>query len=78
MEAWPGSERAVRPLVDDEGARLALGETSKLAAKHELSVYDAAYLELALRRSVPLASRDTALNKAARRAGVRTLLHHSR
>lgn len=63
-----------RPFVDDEGPRLALGETSRLAAKHELSVYDTAYLELALRRRLPLASRDAALNKAARASGVQTLL----
>ena len=30
--------------------------------------------QLALRKTVPLATRDSALNKAARRAGVRTLL----
>lgn len=62
------------PLVDDEGPRRALGEISKLAAKHALSLYDAVYLELALRRGLPLASRDAALNKAAKALGVRTLL----
>jgi predicted nucleic acid-binding protein len=45
-----------------------------LAGRYELSVYDAAYLELALRRRLPLASRDAALNKAAKLAGVKTLL----
>jgi predicted nucleic acid-binding protein len=63
-----------RPLVDDEGPLRALDAISKLADKYELSVYDGVYLELALRRSLPLASRDSALNKAAKRAGVRTLL----
>ncbi len=63
-----------RPLVDEEGPRLAFTEVSKLAAEHELSLYDAVYLELALRRGLPLASRDSALNKAAKRVGVRTLL----
>jgi predicted nucleic acid-binding protein len=63
-----------RPLVDDEGPLRALGAISNLAEKHDLSVYDAVYLELALRRNLPLASRDSALNKAAKRAGVRTLL----
>jgi predicted nucleic acid-binding protein len=62
------------PLVDDEGPVRALDAISKLAEKHDLSVYDAVYLELALRRALPLASRDAALNKAAKRAGVRTLL----
>lgn len=64
----------LRPVVDDEGVRLALSGTSELARKQDLSVYDAAYLELALRRKLPLATRDSALNKAAKRAGVRTLL----
>jgi len=62
------------PVVDDQGPQLALGSISALAEKNELSVYDATYLELALRKIVPLASRDAALNRAAKRIGVRTLL----
>jgi len=62
------------PVVDDQGPQQALGSISALAEKNELSVYDAAYLELALRKIVPLASRDAALNRAAKRIGVRTLL----
>jgi len=45
-----------------------------LAERFELTVYDATYLELAIRRGMPLASRDSALNNAARRSGVETLL----
>ena len=63
------------PLVlDDEGSRLALGKTSALAAAHSLSVYDAAYLELAIRRRLALASRDEALCKAAQGCRVKLLL----
>jgi len=62
------------PRVDDEGPRGALGKISDLAEKHALSVYDAAYLELAIRRGLPLASRDADLNIAAKRSGVKTLL----
>lgn len=58
------------PVVDDEGPRLALGRISDLAEEHALSVYDAACSELALRRGLPLASRDAALNEAAGRCGV--------
>ncbi len=65
---------ALESVVDEEGPRLALSQVSTLAKEHSLSVYDAVYLELALRRHLPLASRDSALNKAAKRAGVRTLL----
>ncbi len=41
-----------------------------LAHSHSLTTYDAAYLELALRRGLPLASRDKALETAARVEGV--------
>jgi len=37
-----------------------------LARRHRLTVYDAAYLELALREQVPLATLDGALPDAAR------------
>ena len=58
--------------VDDEAARMALNKTSELAEKYGLTVYDATYLEVALRRNLPLASRDSALMGAAKRCGVRT------
>jgi predicted nucleic acid-binding protein len=61
-------------VVDDEGPRLALGKISELAAAHGLSVYDAVYLELAVRRRLPLASRDAALRRAAAACRVRLLL----
>ena len=41
-----------------------------LALRHDLSSYDAAYLELALRLQLPVATRDEALAEAARAAGV--------
>ena len=56
--------------VDDEGVRAAFGRTSALAEEYGLSVYDASYLEVALRRSLPLASRDRAVREAASRRGV--------
>jgi predicted nucleic acid-binding protein len=43
----------------------------QLADRHGLTVYDAAYLDLALRESLPLASLDDALVRAAERAGTR-------
>lgn len=61
-------------VVDDDGPRLALGRISELAAAHGLSVYDATYLELAVRRKLPLASRDEALRKAAQGCHVKLLL----
>ena len=44
-----------------------------LARHYGLSAYDAAYLELAIRHSAPLATLDGDLQRAARRAGVRIL-----
>jgi predicted nucleic acid-binding protein len=41
-----------------------------LARKHRLTAYDAAYLELALRESVPLATLDRHLTSAARTESV--------
>ncbi len=41
-----------------------------LATEHKLTVYDAAYLELAKRRRLPLATLDGALRKAARSARI--------
>lgn len=61
-------------VVDDDGPRLALGSISELAHEHGLTVYDAAYLELAMRRKLPLASRDKALCKAAQDCCVKLLM----
>ena len=45
----------------------------ELARRHGLSVYDAAYLEVALRRSIPLATLDDRLRTAALTAEVELL-----
>jgi predicted nucleic acid-binding protein len=44
-----------------------------LARKHRLTVYDAAYLELALRRGLALATLDAPLAAAARAEGVKLI-----
>jgi predicted nucleic acid-binding protein len=48
----------------------ALVETLNLARRYRLSSYDASYLELALRLGLPLATLDSDLLKAAKKAGV--------
>ncbi len=48
-------------------------EVMDLSRKHGLSVYDAAYLALAIREELPLASLDRPLQAAARSAGVEIL-----
>ena len=55
--------------VDGETMSLAWSKTIGLAESHGLTVYDAAYLELSLRKGLPLASLDEPLRKAMRQAG---------
>jgi predicted nucleic acid-binding protein len=64
---------ALQFMTDEEGARQAFGRTSELAEKHGLTIYDATYLELALRLSLPLATRDESLRSAAKQCGLKTL-----
>jgi predicted nucleic acid-binding protein len=59
--------------VDDEGAARAWRETALLAQAETLTVYDTAYLELALRLGADLATLDTELRRAAGRVGVRVV-----
>ena len=59
--------------IDDAPAWRGLGEILDLARRERLSSYDAAYLDLAMREALPLATRDTALADAAARVGVAVL-----
>jgi predicted nucleic acid-binding protein len=56
--------------IDHEAESLAFSRLSELATIYQLSIYDAAYLELAERRKLVLGCNDGPLQKAARRAGV--------
>ena len=60
--------------VDPATAKQALGDTLNQARRHRLSGYDAAYLELALREGLPLATLDADLADAAKAAGANS--HH--
>jgi len=51
--------------TDEESSRRAASNALALARQQLLSVYDATYLELAMRRGAPLASLDTVLRDAA-------------
>lgn len=62
--------RGLRVRLDHEMSALAFSRLSELAAAHQLSVYDAAYLELAARRGLMLGCKNGALRTAARHAGV--------
>ncbi len=59
--------------VDSETHARAIGAILSLGREHGLSSYDAAYLELAMRESVPLASLDQPLRLAAEGSGVSLL-----
>jgi predicted nucleic acid-binding protein len=60
-------------VLDHEMATLAFDKLSALATRYGLSVYDAAYLELALRKKLPLACKDGPLRAAAKRSRVKLL-----
>lgn len=57
-------------VVDPVARRRAFDATHALARTHDLTSYDAAYLELAVRLGVPLATLDRPLAEAAAREGV--------
>ena len=62
------------PIVTDpETERRAFREVLSLARSHGLTTYDAAYLELAMRRGVELATMDKALIRTARLVDIATL-----
>jgi predicted nucleic acid-binding protein len=65
-----GLDIEVEPTASDLAFSNSFDAIYALARKHRLTAYDAAYLELAIRRSLPLASMDEALNKAAVASGV--------
>ena len=57
-------------VVDEETPSHAFGRVLDLARQERLTAYDAAYLELAMRLGIPLASKDDNLCDAAERVGV--------
>jgi len=68
------ADLAILPIqTDPETDRNAWGGTVDLAERHRLTLYDAAYLELALRRELPLATLDRDLRVAANAEKVRLL-----
>jgi predicted nucleic acid-binding protein len=68
------TDLACMPILEDsECGKHVWHETVALADKHRLTVYDATYLELALRLSLPLATLDEDLRKASQRESVSLL-----
>jgi predicted nucleic acid-binding protein len=69
IEAFLGLLGRLAIDVDLDTSGRAWGKTLDLAVQHKLSAYDAAYLELALRLGLPLATMDRELVRASRAAG---------
>jgi predicted nucleic acid-binding protein len=59
--------------VDPVARRRPIDSIHRLGRTHGLSAYDAAYLELAVRYGIPIATLDSELRAAARAEGVGTL-----
>jgi predicted nucleic acid-binding protein len=75
-EEWPRirNDLNILPIdIDLESHDQVLERVLPIAAQYELSVYDAMYLELALRFGLPLASLDRKLNTAGKEAGLELL-----
>jgi predicted nucleic acid-binding protein len=66
---WIGILNKLPIVIDDETNARAWSDTLALARGHKLSAYDAAYLELAIRRRLPLATLDEPLKAAAKAVG---------
>ena len=62
--------RSLPIAVDDETTARAWSDVLTLARSRKLSTYDAAYLELAMRRALPLATLDEKLRATAEALGV--------
>lgn len=60
------------PIVVDHEQKME--EVSKLACFHGLTMYDAAYIETAKRRKIPLATLDKAMLRSARKEDISLLL----
>jgi predicted nucleic acid-binding protein len=64
------SELRELPITVDDGLTGLFGDEARIARRYNLTVYDAAYIELALRLRAPLATTDKALAAAAKAANV--------
>jgi len=61
---------ALEPATDTESGERVTRDVLALARLHSLTAYDAAYLELAMRKKAKLETLDAALSRAAVKAGV--------
>jgi predicted nucleic acid-binding protein len=65
--------KSLKITADDAGVERVFTDVHRLALSYRLTSYDAAYLELAIRLNLPLATLDDELIRAGRAAGVLVL-----
>jgi predicted nucleic acid-binding protein len=65
--------KSLKVIADEESAVRVFTDVHHLALAHRLTSYDAAYLELAIRRRLPLSTLDADLLRACKAAGVTVL-----
>lgn len=59
--------------IDDEAHNRAFMHVLELCRSYGLTAYDALYLDLAMRRNLPLATLDLSLRAAAEKAGIKVV-----
>ena len=57
-------------IIEQEPPERMMKDIVALARKHQLSTYDASYLDLAMRKGIPIATLDNRLKAAAKRSRV--------
>jgi len=60
-------------MIEQESPERMMREILALAREHQISSYDASYLDLAMRKGVPIATLDDGLIKAAERSHVQIM-----
>jgi predicted nucleic acid-binding protein len=72
-EAFLGALRVLNPILDYASLEQVAGPIQIICRDHQLTPYDALYIELALRSGCPLATLDQPQRRAAGSLGVRCL-----
>ena len=70
MRKRPSGCWATCPPIETDDQKPDAAQLLALALRYDLTAYDAAYLELALRKQLPIATQDAELAQAAQIAGV--------
>lgn len=69
IRAFLGALGSLNIAIDPESADHILSDVHRIAVTYRLTSYDAAYMELAIRRKLPLATLDNQLIRACKAAG---------